>query len=100
MDGLTRLRKRKRLTQVEVSKLLGIPRSTLCNYENGNREPDFETIKLFASFYDVSIDELFGRTPKINEAKNAAFQEYEKLPDDKKKIIDDLILALRASDKQ
>jgi hypothetical protein len=27
-------------------------------------------------------------------------EEYEKLPDDKKKIIDDLILALRASDKQ
>ncbi len=88
------------MTQEEVAKIMGIARSTLGNYENGTREPDLDTIRKFSSFYGVSIDELFGRTPKINQAKNATMEEYEKLPDDKKKIIDDLILALRASDKQ
>lgn len=100
MDGLAKLRKRKKLTQIEVSKLVGIQRTTLCNYENGKREPDFETIKKLASFYDVSMDELFGHTPKIDQVRNVALEEYEKLSDDKKKIIDDLIHALRASDSR
>lgn len=78
---------------------MGIPRSTLCNYENGTREPNLDTVRKFASFYEVSFDELIGRTPKINQVKNPIFEEYEKLSEEKKKIIDNLIFALRALDK-
>ena len=33
-------------------------------YENGNREPDFETLEMIADFFNVDIDYLLGRTDK------------------------------------
>ena len=42
-DMLKYLRKREGLTQQELAKKLDISKSTVSKYENGNREPDFET---------------------------------------------------------
>ncbi|SFT03813.1 helix-turn-helix domain-containing protein [Marininema halotolerans] len=55
------LRKSKKLTQEEVARAIGIPRTTYTGYENGNREPDFETLQKLADFYNVSADYLLGR---------------------------------------
>lgn len=63
---LSKLRKEKKMTQEEISKKLGIPRSTYSNYESGKREPDFNTAELIAEFLDVSIDYLIGRTNDRN----------------------------------
>lgn len=61
---LKSLRKSKGLTQDELAKRLKISRSTIGMYENGSREPDFETIELIADFFNVDIDYLLGRTDK------------------------------------
>ena len=45
-----------------VSEKIGIPVSTISNYEQDFRRPDFETLGKFADFFDVSIDYLLGRT--------------------------------------
>lgn len=55
------LRKRERLTQEGLAEKLGITRPRLNNYEQGTREPDFEILELFADYFDVSLDYLFGR---------------------------------------
>jgi transcriptional regulator with XRE-family HTH domain len=58
---------RKKLLQ-DVSDYTGINRQTLSNYERGDREPNIDTLKLLASFYEVSIDELLDFDPsKYNE---------------------------------
>lgn len=98
MDTLAKLRRKKGLTQEEVSKRLGIPRSTLGNYEKGRREPNLDTVRKFASFYEVSFDELFGYTPKIVHARNPTLKGYEKLSDDGRKIVNDMIRALLSAE--
>ena len=54
---LKELRLKKGLTQTE----LGEKQSTFTNWENGKREPNFETIIKIADLLEVSVDWLFGR---------------------------------------
>lgn len=56
--NLKKLRNEKGLTQDELSKLLNINRATYAHYETGRREPDLETLKMLAKFFNVSLDEL------------------------------------------
>lgn len=61
---LKALRNSRNLTQDELSKQLKISRSTIGMYENGARQPDFETLELIADFFNVDIDYLLGRSAK------------------------------------
>ncbi|WP_368490734.1 helix-turn-helix domain-containing protein [Clostridium sp. BJN0013] len=58
--NLKELRTRKGLTQDELSKLLNINRATYAHYETGRREPDLETLKMLAKFFNVTLDQLAG----------------------------------------
>ena len=60
--NLKRLRKQKGITQQEIANEINTSRSCISNYESGNRQPDNQTIKLIADFFDVSVDYLFGRS--------------------------------------
>lgn len=50
-----RLREEKGLTQAELATALKIARSTVGMYEQGKREPDFETLEVIADFFNVSM---------------------------------------------
>lgn len=59
---LKALRKRTpRLTQMDMAKELGIPKTTYASYEQGKRTPDIETQNKLADFFHVSLDYLHGR---------------------------------------
>ena len=58
-DVLKELRINRGLTQDEFSKGTGLAKSTISMYENGNREPNFETLELFADFFNVDMNTLF-----------------------------------------
>lgn len=64
---LKSLRTEKGLTQDELSKILKISRSTVGMYENGSREPDYETLEAIADYFNVDIDFLLGRTNKTTK---------------------------------
>lgn len=64
------------LTQVEISKKLGISRSTIGMYETGSREPDFETLEKIADFFNVDIDYLLGRTDKTTLLPESVAKYY------------------------
>lgn len=53
-------RKEAGYTQIEVTYNIGIPRTTLANYEIGRTQPDIETLGKLADFYCVSTDWLIG----------------------------------------
>lgn len=61
------------ITQKQLAHTLKIPVSTLGGYVQGTSEPDFETLKLFATYFDVSADYLLNlnvgeaRSPLENE---------------------------------
>ena len=67
---LKSLRKANGLTQDELAKILKISRSTIGMYENGSREPDYETLEAIADHFNVDIDYLLGRTNKTTIIPN------------------------------
>ena len=68
------LRKKCGLTQQELADELKLAKSTISMYENGKREPDFETEELIADYFNVDINTLRG----IKDKEAAIFSEHEK----------------------
>lgn len=60
-NRLRDLRREKKMTQDELAKVLGISKSAVSMYENGNREPDFETLEAIADFFNVDMNYLLGK---------------------------------------
>jgi len=61
---LKELRKIAGLTQEAFANALGISRVNYTRYERNSARPDYETLIKIADFYDISLDELFGRNSK------------------------------------
>ena len=61
---LVQLREEANLTQKQFAEAVKISNSTINRYETGIREPDYDTLILFADFFKVSTDYLLGRTDK------------------------------------
>lgn len=61
-DMLTYLRKRCQLSQQDLANKTGLKRSAISMYETGQREPDFETLEIFADFFNVNMDTLLGKS--------------------------------------
>ncbi len=65
MKNLRALRKARGLTQVELCKKLNLAQPTLWGYETGAHEPDIETIRKIAEFFEVSVDYLLGQEESV-----------------------------------
>lgn len=59
-DRLRSLREKKGLKQTEFAERMQIPNQNVSNYERGFRQPDYETLKRFADFFEVTTDYLLG----------------------------------------
>jgi transcriptional regulator with XRE-family HTH domain len=57
-DLLRALRHRQATSLEEAAHSLGISKTTLCKYENGDRKPDAETLRRIASLLHASQEEL------------------------------------------
>lgn len=78
-------RKKHGLSQEALSEKIGIPRSTLSNYEQGRREPDFETEEHIADFFNIDINTLRGITvPDFTDADKEFLNTYKQLDDNTK----------------
>ncbi len=64
------LRKQMGVTQQRMANTLNTSRSCISNYESGNRQPDNETIRHIADYFDVSVDYLLGRSTIKTVIKN------------------------------
>lgn len=102
---LKTLRNLKKLSQRELAKQLNIAPSTLAMYEIDKREPDYNTLKKIADFFQVSTDYLLGRinTPAFDDivaekklTYNPLLPIYAKdqiddLPEEAKKTLEEFI---------
>lgn len=68
--NLKRLRELSCLTQGELADGLFVVRSSISNYENGNREPTLTRLQQIASYFDVSVSYLVGDADDDNKELN------------------------------
>ena len=54
------------MTQTDLANLLGVGKTTISNYENGNSYPDNEILLKLSSLFKVSTDFILGSTIKRN----------------------------------
>lgn len=59
---IKQLRQEKGLTQSQFGSCFNLAESTISLYEAGKRSPDYEILRRFALFFNVSIDYLLGHT--------------------------------------
>ena len=57
------------MTQDTLSKELKISRASLALYETDKRNPDNDTLKCFASYFNVTTDFLLGQTENKNTSE-------------------------------
>ena len=91
---LTELRNKRQLSRKEVAQYLGIHETTYGKYELGHREPDFETLKKLAVFFETTASYLLGETNdpspvdtsgiKLDDIEFALFGEVKELSEEDK----------------
>lgn len=75
---LKSLRQEFKLSQMELATQIGLSKSSINMYERGEREPGIETIKKFASFFNVDTDYLLGKTEQKLSLDESTLTEGEK----------------------
>ena len=64
MIRIKEIRKAKKITAKQLADFVNVAESTMSLYENGKREPDYETLLKIADILGVTIDYLLGKTEK------------------------------------
>ena len=59
---LKELRNERGLSQQKLADAIGTNQQSIHRYEHENHEPDIQTLKTLADFFDTSIDYLVGNT--------------------------------------
>ncbi|EOT51204.1 helix-turn-helix transcriptional regulator [Enterococcus avium] len=57
-ENISYLRKKKSLTQEQLSDILLVTRSTISKWENGTYEPEINSLKRLSEAFNISIDDL------------------------------------------
>ena len=86
MKNLKLLRVEKGISQQKLADAIGSNQQSIHRYENGDYEPDIQTLSLLADYFETSIDFLVGRTDirkRIEPVEDYALNKEEmKLVDD------------------
>ena len=59
---LRELRQEKGISQRALGEVFNVCNQTISFWESGSREPDLDTLVCIATYFDVSIDFLLGKT--------------------------------------
>lgn len=81
------LRLSRKMSQVELAKLLNVTKQSVCNWENDNIQPSVEMLVKLAKIFSVSTDYLLG-------IESGAYLDVSGLPQDVvshlRQLVDDL----------
>lgn len=78
-NRIKQLRREKKLTQEELSKIIGVVRTTIAGYERGVICPSQDKLILLAQYFGVSADYIIGKTDVRNELTTTSKDIYENL---------------------
>ena len=83
------MRIKNRISQAELGRIVGVERSTICQYESGKRKPDIDSLNKMAEYFNVSVDFLIGRSFEMTipiEKWHSSLQEDYAKADDFEKV--------------
>lgn len=89
-NRLRTLRLQKGMTQVQLGRQIGVTKSTISAYENGERNPSYENLIILAGIFQVSTDFLLG----VDHAPDTCI-DLSGLSDAEKSVVKDIIKTLR-----
>lgn len=99
----------KGMTQKELSKRTGIPKSSICNYIRGDFEPKQKRIHAIAKELDVSEAWLMGydvpmeretpsrEDPEISEGERVLLELFRRVPENEQRLVLQMIRAALGS---
>ncbi len=82
---MKQFRSRKKMTQLDLAKILGVSKSAVANYEQGIRAPKQDLLFKMADVFGVSLDEFFPeqlnapRETKLEIDKGAGIEIHESM---------------------
>ncbi len=81
---LYEIRTKRHISQAQVAKEIGISQQCYSRYERGEHEADYKTLIKLADFFEVSLDELVGRTapPQLFDDARVPKSEIQAVYDD------------------
>lgn len=62
LPNLRMLREAKGISQQTLGDAIGVSQPSINKYENHNIEPDIETLRRIADYFETSVDYLIGHT--------------------------------------
>lgn len=68
-ETIFKLRKKKKITQEELGKFIGVSTAAVSKWESGSSYPDITFLPLLADFFGISIDELLNYKVELLEDK-------------------------------
>lgn len=92
MEKLKELRKEKGISLKELGSIIGVAESTMSLYENGKRQPDYETLLKLAEYFGVTVDYLLrgeGESERLPEELVILNRKAKKWsPEKRKQLLD------------
>lgn len=78
-DNLRNLRETNGLTQKQMAEILSVSKSNVSKYESDDVEPNINTLKQYASYFNVTTDVLLGLNSNLDENNcyNYFYEEKE-----------------------
>ncbi len=69
-ENIKKLRKEKKITQIEFAKIFKISNGAIAMWETDKRQPDHKTLLKIADFFGVTVDFLLGRDSQSTDQEN------------------------------
>lgn len=82
MLKLKEIRQERGLYQKDIAKILNKTITCICDWERGRTEPSLQDLTQLANYFQVSADELLGRTNEIG-----IIEIHTELTEDQKELL-------------
>ena len=68
-ERIKELRRKNKLSQEALGKILGLRQDAISTYERGKNYPEVRNLLILADYFGVSLDYLMGRTddPEVHQ---------------------------------
>lgn len=74
-ENIKKLRQKRRITQEELAKLMGVSRQAVCMWETDKRELKVTTLNRLAKVFNVGVKELIGE--ESGSTKGSRYVKFE-----------------------